>query len=429
MKVILGVLLGTIVGGLALMHFQEGGSNRRPKFRTSPVVRGNLFVGVTATGMIEPVESIDVGAQIAGCVKSFGPDADRPGKMIDYRSRVKAGDLLAQLDDLPYKAEVDRAKVNLQLIEAELKRAQAQEKKADLAYKRAVELRETEAAAELEKAEAENDIANAERVMADAKVEQAKIAKQLADINLGYTSIRSPIDGVVIDRCVNIGQTLVAGTNVPKLFLLAKNLDRLLVNAAVNEADIGDVRVGQNVVFTVDAYRGQNFSGKVSQIRLDASRQQNVVMYPVDVEVDNADGKLLPYMTANLQFEVARMQNIVKVPNQALRWKPTWAQVSPVARCKLTPPHNVDAAKGPPDDGAGDDIEAKVECESPTVWKIADDGLVRPISVEAGRSDGLETEILSGMVSPGDALVTGVVREAEPDFVSSFVTRLTEGKK
>ena len=128
----------------------------------------------------------------------------------------------------------------------------------------------------------------------------------------------------MIDRRVNVGQTVVAGMNAPSLFLLARDLGHMLVWSAVNEADIGDVKVGQPVTFTVDAYRDQTFSGKVSQIRLNASLQQNVVTYGVMVEVDNPDGKLLPYMTAKLQFEVARRRSAILVPNQALRWQPTW---------------------------------------------------------------------------------------------------------
>ena len=141
--------------------------------------------------------------------------------------------------------------------------------------------------------------------MAEAKLDQAKIAAKQAEINLTYTTIPSPIDGIVIDRRVNVGQTVVAGMNAPSLFLLAKDLSHMRVWAAVNEADIGEIKVGQKVTFTVDAYRDRTFTGKVSQIRLTPVSSTNVVTYGVMVDVDNADGKLLPYMTAKLQFEVA----------------------------------------------------------------------------------------------------------------------------
>ena len=185
-------------------------------------------------------------------------------------------------------------------------------------------MRGTDAEADYEKAEAENEVAEAEVAMAEAKVEQSKIAKKQAENNLKYTVISAPIDGVVIDRRVNIGQTVVAGMNAPSLFLLAKDLRQMLVWAAVNEADIGEIHNGQAVTFSVDAYPSRTFSGTVSQIRLNASLQQNVVTYGVIVDVDNTDGTLLPYMTAKLQFEVARRKDAVLVPNQALRWQPTW---------------------------------------------------------------------------------------------------------
>jgi HlyD family secretion protein len=233
---------------------------------------------------------------------------------------------------------------------------------------------------------------------------------------------------VVIDRRVNIGQTVVAGMNAPSLFLLAKDLRRMLVWAAVNEADMGDIRVGQTVKFTVDAYRDRTFSGTVTQIRLNASLQGIVVTYGVIVDVDNQDGKLLPYMTAKLQFEVARRPGAILVPNQALRWQPAWSQVSPSARSGLTAPQAGDAGQGA-EDGPGENAEPKVDPGSPTVWVIAKDGLVRPVPVTIGLSDGMVTEMTGGDVKPGDAVVTGAVQKAEPDFVSSFVSKVTETAK
>ncbi|MEX2285494.1 MAG: efflux RND transporter periplasmic adaptor subunit [Planctomycetaceae bacterium] len=393
------------------------------------VMRGDLFVGVTSTGTVEPVQIIDVGAQIVGSVKSFGPDSERPGKTIDYRSRVKEGDVLAQLDDLPHRAELDKAGANLQLAEAELNQSRARNKQMERAFHRATELRDVDPEAEYEKAEAANDMAKAEVAMAEAKVEQAKIAKKQADIHLGYTVIRSPVDGVVIDRRVNVGQTVVAGMNAPSLFLLAKDLSQMLVWAAVNEADIASIHVGQAVTFTVDAYDGRTFSGKASQIRLNASLQQNVVTYGVIVEVDNAGGELLPYMTAKLQFELARRQNAVLVPNQALRWQPALAQILPTARKELKTPQTTETRQAKHDDGSTKDAEPKVDLGSPTVWKVAEDGLVRPVPVKVGLSDGVVTEILGGELEVGDAVVTNILRKAEPDFVSSFVDPVTESEE
>jgi HlyD family secretion protein len=437
MKTILGFLLAAGIAGAAVAHYWHDSFSERPTFRTLPVMRGDLFIGVSATGTVEPEQIIDVGARIVGSVKSFGPDPDREGKTIDYRSRVSEGAVLAHLDDLPQRAELEKAQANLLLAEAELSHCRAKQKQMDRAFHRAKQLRDTDSAAEFEKAEAEDEMARADVAIAEAKLEQAKIAKTQAEIHLEYTIIRSPVNGLVIDRRVNVGQTVVAGMNAPSLFLLANDLSHMLVWAAVNEADIGDVHLGQKATFTVDAYHDRTFSGKVSQIRLNASLQQNVVTYGVIVDVENSDGKLLPYMTAKLQFEVARRPAAVLVPNQALRWQPTWFQISPSAREGLKPPGSLAAEPGKAvalrpatqDEETDEDAEPKIDPGSPTVWVIAKDGLVRPVPVKVGLSDGMVTEILSGEVEPGDAVVTKFVRKAEPDFVTSFVSKVTGSSK
>ncbi|MCY2994487.1 MAG: efflux RND transporter periplasmic adaptor subunit [Planctomycetota bacterium] len=432
MKTILSLLMITALAGVAGFYYWRTSSTEPPKFRTLPVTRGNLLIAVSATGTVEPVEIIDVGAQIVGSVKSFGPDPDRPGKTVDFRSRVKQGEVLAQLDDSPHRAELEKAQAALQLAEAEAKRFCTRRDQAERDHKRAEQLRETISTGEYENVLAEFEIAKADVAMSEAKVAQAKVIAKQAEINLSYTVIRSPVDGVVIDRRVNVGQTMVSGLSAPSLFLLAKDLSHMLVWAAVNEADIGDIHVGQKVSFKVDAYRDRTYAGKVSQIRLNASLLQNVVTYGVVVDVDNTDGTLLPYMTAKLQFEVARHTDVVLVPNQALRWRPTWAQISPTARKGLTAP-----AAGQPrartadeqPEGQDEDLEPRVEVDSPTVWVLADDGLVRPVDVQVDLSDGLLTDLTGEPLQPGTDVVVNVVRKAKPDFVSSFINQVTNTKK
>lgn len=428
----IGLGLAVVLIVVVIGYGWHGGTSSQAKFRTLPVMRGELFIGVTATGTVEPVEIIDVGAQIVGSIRSFGPDPDREGKTIDFRSRVKKGAILAQLDDSPHRAEWDKAKANLKLAEAELSHYQAKLRQAKRDMARAEELRDTDSVADYENAVSSLDVARADLTMAEAKWEQAKIATKQAEINLNYTIIRSPVDGVVIDRRVNVGQTVVAGMNAPSLFLLAKDLRRMLVWAAVNEADIGDIRIGQKVTFKVDAYRDRTFDGKVSQIRLNAGITQNVVSYGVVVDVDNHEGLLLPYMTAKLQFEVARHPNVMLVPNQALRWQPTWDQITPSAREGLTRPEAT--SKTPVEQhvenaAAQADTEPKVETKSPTVWTLADDGLVRPVAVKTGLTDNMVTEITGGRVKPGDPVIVGTTREAQLDFVSGFINKVTNQKK
>jgi HlyD family secretion protein len=415
MKIILSVLVGIVIICVVFMYCHRDRLTDQLEFRTLPVTRGELFVGVTATGIVEPVRIIDVGTQIDGSIRSFGPDSDRPGETIDYRSQVKKGDVLARLDSFLQQTELDRARAQVRIIQAELRIKKARQNQAKLALSRARKLRGSDPRAEYDKAIAEEVIAKTEVALSEAKLNDAKIAVRQAEINLGFTVIRSPVDGEIIDRRVNIGQTVVSGVNAPSLFLLAENLDQMLVWSAVNEADIDKIHVGQPVTFTVDAYREHIFSGKVSQIRLNASQEQNVVTYGVIVDVDNTDGKLLPYMTAKLQFEVAKREDVVRVPNQALHWKPPQSQETPSAQ----PPLKTE-------EDTNEGVEPKVSHATLTVWMKSEDGLIHPLSIQVGLSDGMMTEVLKGALKPGDAVVIGTIQKTESDFVSSFLSQVME---
>jgi len=419
MKTILGFLLVLAAGAAVAFWVWKPEWEDKPRFRHLPVTRGDLLIAVSATGTVEPVEVIDVGAQIIGRIKNFGPDPEQPSKTIDYGSHVKAGAVLGQIDDLPHKAELEKAKATLKLAQADLQRAQAQLTEAKHAYERAQVLRDTNSESDYDRAVALYEMAKAEVAVGQARVEQAEVVTRQAEINLGYTTILAPIDGVVIDRRVNVGQTVVAGLNAPSLFLLARDLSKMQVWAAVNEADIGDIHLGQKVSFKVDAYRERTFTGRVSQIRLNAGMSNNVVTYGVVVAIDNNDGALLPYMTANLQFEVARRIDVLLVPNQALRWRPTPAQITPAARAAFAPGEAGQEATG----------DEPIETDKPLVWVKSDDGLVRPIEVRLGLSDGISTEVTGDDLAPASAIVVGTLRKAKRDFVSSFVSRVTSRNK
>lgn len=421
MKILAGILVLAVVTGVAVSGYFYDNRAEIPVFRTVTVMEGDLFVGVTASGTVEPVEIVDVGTQISGRISSFGPDEQTARKTIDYGSKINADGVLAKLDDQPAKAALSKASADLKLAEAELSGSKAKLKQADRAFRRAEQLRGTDSEAEYEKAESEVETARAELAMAEAKVEQAQIAKQQAEIDLGYTVIRSPIDGVVIDRRVNVGQTVVSGMNAPSLFLLAKDLSQMQVWAAVNEADIGKIHLDQSVTFSVDAYPDQTFTGKVNQIRLNASQQQNVVSYGVIVNVDNTDGKLLPYMTAKLEFELARRKDIVLVPNQALRWQPKLSQISPSVLSEVEALRKSASRVGYTAAQSEQDTELKVDLNTPVLWIVADDGLVRPVPVEAGLTDDNVTEIISGEIEPGDTVVINALKPRRADFVSTFI--------
>lgn len=411
MKAFIGfVLIAAVIGGGA--WYYKSRPVERPAYRTLELARGDLLIAVSATGTVEPVEVIDVGAQIVGRVQEFGPDPKQPMKTIDYGSHVKKGDVLAKLDDSPAKSEVDKARANLKLAKADTQASAAKLAQAGADFKRANSLRETNSESDYDRAVANHSMAKADMAVSEARVEQAEIMLKQAEINLAYATISAPIDGIVIDRRVNVGQTVVAGLNAPSLFLLARDLSRLQVWAAVNEADIGDIRLGQKVTFKVDAYREQSFTGTVKQIRLNAGMSNNVVTYGVVVDIDNSDGALLPYMTANLQFEVARRSDVLLMPNQALRWNPPWNQITPAAREVFpTPKNRADEA-------------LPVETSEPTVWVLNSDGLVRPVPVKLGMTDGMVTEVLESELAAGAAVVVGRAKKTKQDFVSSFMSRV-----
>jgi HlyD family secretion protein len=275
--------------------------------------------------------------------------------------------------------------------------------------------------------------AQANVLKAKASVADAEAALHNAQINLGYCTVKSPVKGVIVDRRVNTGQTVVSSLNAPSLFLIAKNLKRLQVWASVNEADIGPIHAGQAVTFTVDAFPSRVFKGTVApdQPRLNASMTQNVVNYTVVVNTDNSDGRLLPYLTTNIQFEVDRRSHALLVPNAALRWKPTPAQVVPEARSDFIRAQRrkaLSGEKGAPGEKSPPGVEKEAHNVG-TLW-VDDDGFVRPVKVRTGLNDGLMTEILAGEVGEGTAVVVGETRASEGGGASNpFAPKMFGGGK
>ncbi len=389
-------------------------------FRAAPLRRGDLLVTISATGTVEPEEVVDVGAQVAGKIESFGKDPNAAGATIDYGSVVDQGTVLAHIDDALYAADVqsnvaqlEQAKASVLRSQADLEQMKAKLYQAEQNWKRAQELGPSKALsatdydsyqAAYETAKATVGVGEATVVQAQKAVLQAQASLDRVKTNLDYCTIRSPVKGVIIDRRVNIGQTVVASLSAPSLFLIAKDLKRMQVWASVNEADIGSIRPGQPVRFTVDAYPGQTFRGEVGKVRLNASMTQNVVTYTVEIHTDNSDGRLLPYLTANVQFEVTQRQDVLTVPNAALRWMPLPQQVAPDARQQ-----SGNAARGkppathPPGSTSRSDAAAYPHG---TVW-VRDGAFVRPVAVRTGVSDGSATEIQSDALNDGMEVVVG----------------------
>jgi HlyD family secretion protein len=417
-------LLGLLAAG-ATWYFRRGDAGATPS-RTAQVTRGDLLVSISATGTVEPEEVIDVGAQVAGQIVSFGKDVE--GKTIDYGSVVENGTILARIDDAVYSADAAQAEAQVQSAGAALLRAQAdleqlkaKLRQAERDWGRARKLGPSEALSQAsydayqsayETAKANVAVGEAAILQARASNVQAEASRRKAQRNLGYCTIKSPVKGVIIDRRVNIGQTVVASLNAPSLFLIAKDLTRMQVWVAVNEADIGKIRPGQPVTFTVDAFPGETFRGEVGKVRLNASMTQNVVTYTVEITTDNAKGRLLPYLTANVQFELDRRSDVLTVPNAALRWRPPPDLIEPQIREKIA---NRAARRSAEAGDAGNPSSRSL------LW-VANGNYVRPILVRFGMSDGVNTEVEGEGLSEGMSIVTGLQtpESTQPDTKNPF---------
>jgi HlyD family secretion protein len=385
-----------------------------PIYRTAAVTKGDLSCTISATGIVVAEEFVDVGAQVAGRIESFGPDPSSPSKFVDFNSVVTKGKLLATIDPTTYKAQVEQAEAALQSAEASLLQLEAKSEQTKQEWKRAESLLPKKAIADTDYdiAKANYKVAVANVAMGKASVRQAKANLDLARTNLGYTEIRSPIDGVVVTRRVNVGQTVVASLNAPSLFLIAKDLKRMQVWASVNEADIGRIGLDTPVQFTVDAVPNRIFHGKVTQIRLNAQTTQNVITFTVVVTTENLDGKLLPYLTANLQFETDHRTNVFLVPNAAVRWKPAVSLVRTETTAETPARKNKKSADS-------NMIRGRV-------WS-ADEDPIRPIKVSIGINDGTLTEISGPDVKEGMKVVIGDAIDGDSgsaDAKSPFIPQI-----
>lgn len=406
-KTILVIILILVGLGILSGFTIKNRSQKTNGLITKILQKGELIATVTATGTIEPEEVVDIGAQVVGIIDKFGQDPTDTSKQIDFGSMVEPGTILALIDDSLYRARLDKAiavveqsKARVALAEADVVRAEANDKEsaakalqAERDFARAKRLNATGALAEqdFDAFKSSYEVTKAEIAVTKAAIRQAQatlnaaIKTQIgteadqreAQRNLEYTIIRSPVKGVIVDRRVNVGQTVISSLNAPSLFLIAKDLKRLQVWASVNEADVGRIQKGQTVRFSVDAFPGEEFKGEVEQVRLNATMTQNVVTYTVVVTTDNPGGKLLPYLTATLKFEVGRRPGCLLVPNSALRWQPPSIPL----------------------------IEQPL-FDHGTVWVMIN-GSVNPVSIRTGLSDGKFTEVVEGELREGDHVVVG----------------------
>ncbi|HSP93049.1 MAG TPA: efflux RND transporter periplasmic adaptor subunit [Thermoanaerobaculia bacterium] len=391
-----------IAAAVAVGLFFLIGSRGKPeaKYRTAVVDKGDITQTVTATGALSAVTTVKVGSQVSGIISRL---------YVDFNSQVKKGALLAELDPTPFQEKVNAAAAALQ-------KAQVDERNGAIALRRQTALK-----AEGLAPEADFDAAQANFDSAHASVAQANAALKQAKTDLSYTKIVAPIDGVVVDRQYDVGQTVAASFQAPMLFQIAQDLTKMQVSADVSESDIGRVQVGEPVRFTVDAYPERNFRGKVAQIRLIATVNQNVVTYPVIVEVPNPDLLLRPTMTANVTIDVAVVHDVLRVPNAALRWKPEGTTASAAAGSSVEERAAKSGGNGTGamarqfgqtgGTGAAGSRPGGGRGARPTTIYAAPQGPKvepKPVEIRTGITDGRFTQIVSGEIKPGDSVIVGL---------------------
>jgi len=368
-----------------------GHREQAASYRTVKVERGDVVQVVRATGTVQPVKLVQVGTQVNGKVLKLNAD---------FNSRVKAGDVVAQIDPAVYQANLAQAQGNLAHSQASVDEARANLLKAsnDLARASALAKRDLLAQSDLDAAIDNAASAEAEVKVAQAQVEINAASLQLAKANLSYTTIVAPVDGTVVSRNVDEGQTVVASMTAQTIFTIATDLHTVLINASVPEADVGPVHPGQKVTFNVDAYP-TIFTGSVNQVRIASSTVQNVVTYPVMVFAENPDEALFPGMTANISCIIAEHRKILKVPNAALRFRPEKKNAADKSVSAISGGGNTGAA---PRDGRSDETMQKLYLQLP-------DGSLSFVPVTLGITDGLWTEISGANLCEGMEVITGVL--------------------
>lgn len=398
---VLVVIIAAVVG-----YYRSIQGEDTPTIVTAPVTSGDVIEAVDATGTLQAVTTVQVGTQVSGTIRAL---------RADFNSRVRRGQVIAELEPSLFEAQVEQARASLVRLEAEASKVEVQREDAQRKLRRAQELAERQLipATELEAAEMMARQADASVRAADAQVVQARASLNQSEVNLAHTIIKAPIAGIVISRNVDVGQTVAASMQAPTLFVIARDLAEMQVNASISESDIGRIRAGQSVSFRVDAYPGEVFTGRVSQVRLEPVVQQNVVSYVTTIDVSNPDLKLKPGMTANVTVEIARMTNVLRLPNAALRVRPPDEMVaafgrqpaeSEVGRTMSGPPYERGTAgvRG---------ADTGTSSRHAVVW-VSKGGQLEQLPVRVGITDGSYTTVLAGALSEGTEVVTSISRQS-----------------
>jgi HlyD family secretion protein len=390
--------LGLIAAVLAVLTSRSGTAIQ---FKTAAVKRGDLTVIVTATGTLQPVNQVDVGTEVSGTIRTVE---------VDYNDRVKVGQVLARLDTDKLQAQVLQSQATLESIQAKLVDAQATVAETRDNLERFKRVREMSGGRvpsqkEYDSAEAAHKRALASEATLRAQISEAKWKLSVDQTTLAKAVIRSPINGIVLKRQVDPGQTVAASLQTPVLFTLAENLAQMEVQVDVDEADVAQVKEGQRATFTVDGYPGRTFVAVVTQVRYGPETVQGVVTYKTVLSVDNSDLSLRPGMTATAEITVKKLEEVLLVPNAALRFAPpVQEEAAPsggslISRLFPRPPHPVSRLR--------ESVDAKSRRQH--VW-IVRDGQPVPIPVTTGSTDGVMTEITSGEIAAGTEVVVDTIR-------------------
>ena len=396
--IVLGALLVVGVGALEFWRSRDGA--KESPYVTAPVQKGTITQVVSATGTLQAVVTVLVGSQVSGTIARLSAD---------FNSIVKKDQVIAELDQAKFKAKVDEAKANLLAARAGAEKAKVTLEDARRTLARSAELRKRDliAQSELDAAQTTVDAAASQLEVAKAQVGQADAALNQASIDLAYTIIRSPVDGIVISRTIDVGQTVAASLQAPTLFTIANDLSKMEVHTSVDEADVGNVRPGQEVSFTVDAYPTRRFSGKVSQVRNAPTVVQNVVTYNAVVGIDNSELLLKPGMTTNVEFLVSRKDDVLKVPNMALRFKPPWEkqEAQDVIRQATRSGGGAGGGRRRPRATAGE--PERKDGRWAKVYVLRD---LEPTAaqVRLGISDGSFTEVIEGEIAAQESIILSV---------------------
>jgi HlyD family secretion protein len=411
------VVLFAVLGGLGFAakapvekYLRE---RNRPDFREVEVDKGEVTWVVNSTGEIKPVLSVKVGTFVSGPIKELN---------VDFNDRVTEGQLLARIDSRIYDASVAADEAALATREAEFVRVTAELQRSINDEKRAEALREEDpdyiSQSEIDRYRFSRMSLDAQLLVARAMIDQAEANLKNSQANLDYTKIVSPVDGIVIDRKIDPGQTLAASFQTPELFIIAPEMEKKMhIFAAVDEADIGKIKEAQKearpVKFTVDAYPDDLYEGLIEQVRLSSTAVSNVVTYPVVVATPNPDLKLMPGMTASLSFVVEQKQDVIRIPNSALRYFPDKKHVRENDQPILEglDPNDEEDDNAVDDASASERAAAADQRNRRHVW-VKDDDKLRAVEVFTGISDNKFTELVSGDLKPGDKLVFGVRRKS-----------------